>query len=469
MVELFEKCRPSVVTFTATWRQTRATSRPADGRPGRTTRVVTVERGSGFIVHRDGYFLTCSHGLKHGGRFEAHFSGGATHRAREIARDDALDLALLKIDAPGPFVPLPLGRSDDLMVGERAVVLGNPDAFGLSLGVGYVTGLGRSTKTDFSLLTDMIQTDAGINPGISGGPLVNVLGEVIGVATSQRRDADGLGFATPIDKVRSALGAMIDAQGRYGFVLGLTVAGDTPAKVTGVVAGSPAAAAGLRVGDVIVRVEKTPIRDGLDFHLALIGRKGGRKLPLTVRRDGRTVERTPTPGTVAPLEAEKVAGLAAGLSYEAYAGHWHVLPDFAPLKPVETGTMPTVALGRWAGKDSFALRFTGYVEAPSDGIYAFYSASDDGSRVYVGGRLVVDSDGLHGPVEKRGFVPLKAGLHALRVEYFEASGDEALAVAWEGPGLRKQPIAAKALRHKPPATKPAPATEPATRPAAGTE
>jgi serine protease Do len=180
------------------------------------------------------------------------------------------------------------------MVGEQAVVIGNPFGFGLTLGAGIITGLGRSTKTDFTLLADAIQTNAGINPGVSGGPLLNRFGEVIGVATSRKDEADGIGFAIPIDRVRSAFAQMLAPEKCLGFRLGMTVAGRQRAEVTAVAAGSPAAEAGVKVGDVVRRVGSFDVGGGIDFHLALVGRRDGQKLALRLLRDGKDVAATVT-------------------------------------------------------------------------------------------------------------------------------------------------------------------------------
>jgi len=454
--ELFEACRESVVTFTATRVERRPKAKGGS--------VTHTERGSGFVIHADGYVLTVSHALAKGGRPEIRLHDGKKHRARVIARHDGLDIALLKIDAGRPLKPLKLGHSRDLMVGERAFVLGNPFGFGLSLGAGLVTGLNRSTKTDFTHLTGMIQTDAGINPGMSGGPVVNLFGEAIGVAVSRKDGADGIGLATAIDRVRAALPDMIDAEGRSGFVLGMKVDANDTAVVREVLSGSPAAAAGVRAGDVVVGIGDVRIAGGVDFHLSLVGRKGGTKLPLKLRRGGEVVAATVTLGEVRPLAPAKVADLAAGLAYKAYRGRWRRLPDFRRLKPAASGTMPAFGLGEHKGRDNFAVELTGYIQVPADGVYAFYLLSDDGSRLYIGERLVVDHDGLHGPVEKRGFVSLKAGRHRIRVACFNAGGDEALKVSYEGPGIRKREVPARALFHKKPS---APSTKPSSRPTRG--
>lgn len=462
LVELFEACKGSVVTFTITRTERVGPSSAPSGQASPNGRTVThTERGSGFVIHADGYILTCAHALRARGKRRVRFVDGRTLPAEVVAHDDAIDLALLKVDAPGPLKCLKLGSSKDVMVGERAIVLGDPFGFGLTLGAGVVTGTQRSSKTDFALLSDLIQTDAGVNPGTSGGPLLNILGEVIGVATSQRRDADGIGFATSIDSVRAAFGEMLAAEQRYGFVLGLKVAPGGPVEVTDVAADSPAARAGVKRGDVIAAVDGKPVAGGIDFHLALVGREGGGKLKLKLLRGGEPAAVTVALGRRGLREAEKVTNQAGGLTYRLYRGGWGKVPDFAALAPAGSGTAPTVSLGEHKDTDSFGMEFTGYVSVPSEGLWAFYTRSDDGSRLHIGERLVVDNDGLHGSQEKRGLIRLKAGLHAIRVTFFEALGDDELVVSYEGPGVAKQPIPAKALSHASRGPRPSPASRPA--------
>ncbi|NQT51581.1 PDZ domain-containing protein, partial [bacterium] len=242
---------------------------------------------------------------------------------------------------------------------------------------------------------------------------------------------------------------MVAPEGRHGFALGMTVSPDGPARVTAVVKGSPADAAGIRVDDVVTAVGLEPVSEGLHFTLALVGRKGGDALPLQLQRDGRPAHATVTLAPVVPLAPVDAPGALPGLHYHVYRGRWERLPDFARLKPDSHGTLPAFGLGPAKGQENIGLRIEGYVAVPADGNYAFYLSSDDGSRLSIGDRLVVDHDGLHAADEKRGFVALKAGKHPIRVDFFECSGDEALAVAYEGPGIDKQPIPPTALFRSP--------------------
>lgn len=146
-----------------------------------------------------------------------------------------------------------------------------------------------------------------------------------------------------------------------------------------------------------------------------------------------------------PLEPVDVTDVEPGLTCEYYEGSWRCLPDFDRLTPTATSTSATFDLGLRKRDDHFAFRFTGFLEAPADGVYTFYLVSDDGSRLWIGTDLLVDHHGLHSASEKRGQVILKAGKHPITVAFFEAGGAQRLEVNYEGPGIAKQPIPASVL------------------------
>ena len=441
-VRVFRQCRESVLALTIRRKTT-------ERKGGKKVTTTYTHQGSAVIIHPAGYALTNAHMVRFEGPITAETWSGKRYRATVVASDRTEDLAILKLEGPGPFVPVRLGRSGDLMVGEPAYTLGSPFGIRFTLAQGIVSGLRRSSTTEFTTLRHLVQTDAAINPGSSGGPLLNALGECVGICVSAKRDAENIGFAIAIDHVRKVLPRIIAAEQRFGFVLGLNVPGGGPARVARVAKGSPAEAAGIRPGDLITAVGEMTVRSALDFHLALVGRKGGEKLPIAFERKGRRRTATVTLAPVPLRPPEEAGTLEPGLVLRAFKGRWKRLPDFSRLKPAAATVAPTIGLGKWAGKDAFALEFTGYVKVPRDGVYGFYTRSDDGSRLWVGDQLVVDNDGAHPVQEARGFVPLKAGLHRLRVAFFEIGGEESLEVSWEGPGLRKTAIPPNALWHEP--------------------
>jgi hypothetical protein len=143
--------------------------------------------------------------------------------------------------------------------------------------------------------------------------------------------------------------------------------------------------------------------------------------------------------------ADNPAGTVAGLDYRYYEGTWSVLPNFDGLTAAKQGNVTNFDLTPRNRNDNFAFRFTGYVNVPSDGTYTFFTASDDGSKLYIGTTEVVNNDGLHGLQERSGTIGLKAGKHALTVAFFEGGGGESLSVSYSGPGVSKQAIPASAL------------------------
>jgi mono/diheme cytochrome c family protein len=148
-----------------------------------------------------------------------------------------------------------------------------------------------------------------------------------------------------------------------------------------------------------------------------------------------------------PREADNPAETAPGIAYEYFEGSWGKIPDFDALKPVATGVAFAFDTKLCKKEDNIGLRFRGYLDVPQDGLYTFYTISDDGSRLFLGRTLVVNNDGTHPPQEASGALYLKKGKHALTVEWFEGGGGEELKVQWEGPGLPKRPIPPGLLAH----------------------
>ncbi|MFO8015247.1 MAG: trypsin-like peptidase domain-containing protein [Phycisphaerae bacterium] len=433
VVEVFQACKESVVNIGCTRQD------PSD------PDVKHTEYASGVVVHPAGFVLTNAHLLRHEGDLAVGFDGGREYTARVVAFDEQLDLAVLRVDAQRRLKPITLGRSQGLMVGERVVTMGNPFGMGMTVAEGIVSAIGRSTKSEYTFYAEMIQTDATTNPGSSGGPLLNVSGEMVGLNTTKKLQADNIAFAIPADRIRESLPEVLAVEERRGFTVGLEVATLGPAEVTKVRQGSPAEAAGVRPGDVVTRLAGEDVPSGLSYHLALLDAEGGQPLLLRVLRGGRFLALTLTPKAEPLRPPELAADVEPGLERLAFEGTWERLPDFDTLEPAATDRVETFDLGPYAGKDGFALLFRGYVGVPADGVYAFYTESDDGSRLCIGDREVVSNDGTHPARRRRGFIPLRKGKHPIAVAYVETGGDEVLEVSWHGPGEARRPIPASAL------------------------
>ncbi|MCZ7584559.1 MAG: trypsin-like peptidase domain-containing protein [Deltaproteobacteria bacterium] len=159
--------------------------------------------GSGVVVDPEGYILTNEHVVLGSGRLRATLSDGRSFEARVVGTEPAKDLAVLKIDGDAPFPAARLGRSKDLMIGETVIAIGSPFGLSNTETTGVVSAMERTIRTESGrVYVDFIQTDASINPGNSGGPLLNINGEVIAVNTAVYGQAQGIGFAVPIDSAK---------------------------------------------------------------------------------------------------------------------------------------------------------------------------------------------------------------------------------------------------------------------------
>jgi S1-C subfamily serine protease len=262
-------------------------------------RFARAGSGSGFIFTPDGFILTNSHVVHGAARLEVALTDGRSYDAQLIGDDPDTDLAVVRIHA-SDLVPVTLGESASLRVGQVAIAVGNPYGFQCTVTAGIVSALGRSFRSQSGRLIDnVIQTDAALNPGNSGGPLVNSRGEVIGVNTAVILPAQGICFATPVDTAQFVAGYLmrdgkfhrayigvagqnIDLHRRLVRFHQLTTG--TGVLVISVEKGSPAAAARLEEGDVIVALDGRPIATIDDLHRMLTPDKIGTTSSLTILR-----------------------------------------------------------------------------------------------------------------------------------------------------------------------------------------
>lgn len=255
--------------------------------------------GSGFLFTPDGLILTNSHVVHRAAHVEVALTDGRRMQADLVGEDPDTDLAVLRIDAPG-LAAARLGDSRSLRVGQVVIAIGNPYGFQYSVTAGVVSALGRSLRARSGrLIDDVIQTDAALNPGNSGGPLVTAQGLVVGVNTAVILPAQGLCFAIPINTAKLVAGRLIkDGKVRRGY-LGVGAQNvpiprrlvrhhclptETGVLVISVEGGSPAERAGLVEGDVIVRYGQNPVAGIDDLHRLLIDEEVGVHSPLAVLR-----------------------------------------------------------------------------------------------------------------------------------------------------------------------------------------
>jgi serine protease Do len=294
VVQVFEESRDAVVNINTTRVQRVRTSRRGFGFDDifdfgfpsvREQRVRSV--GSGAIIHERGYIVTNAHVVAQTEDVSVTFADSHTVAAEIVAVDPEYDLAVLRVRSDRPLPHVSLGRSDDIMIGETVVAIGNPFGLQHTVTSGIVSAVDRDLhfRGDVSY-RGLIQTDAAINFGNSGGPLLNVNAELIGINTAIHGDAQNVGFAIPVDRLWALLPSMLDIERRQRVHFGLEVRGPD-AEVVAVHADSPAAEAGLRPGDRLTRFQDEPLRDGIDYYVHLLDQKPGRPVQLAYRRNGR--------------------------------------------------------------------------------------------------------------------------------------------------------------------------------------
>jgi S1-C subfamily serine protease len=300
-----EKISPSVVKIEV--------AQPARGRNGESR-----ERqggGSGFVFTPDGLILTNSHVVHDATRIHASFSDGRHFPAHLVGEDPATDLAIVRIDVPSHdlqgVTAAPFGDSQRLRVGQLAIAIGNPYGFQYTVTAGVVSALGRSLRSySGRLIDDVIQTDASLNPGNSGGPLVTSEGQVVGVNTATIMGAQGLCFAIGINTAKFVASRLLrDGRIRRSYIgveaqtvplhRRLIRFYDLPQEsgvvVLGVNEGGPARRAGLREGDVIVALDAKPVAGVDDLHRLLTDANVGVSSALTVLRYTERLELKVTP------------------------------------------------------------------------------------------------------------------------------------------------------------------------------
>jgi serine protease Do len=267
----------------------------------RTRRGRAEGAGSGVAISSDGYMLTSAHVVAGGHRVTASFSDGRELRAEVIGADALSDLAVVRAEA-SDLSPAQLGDADELRVGQLVVAIGSPMGLAGTVTAGVVSALGRSLPTRSGsagrLVENVIQTDAALNPGNSGGALADGLSRVVGVNTAVA--GIGLGLAVPInDATRKIISALMK-EGRVRRAYIGIVGGSRPLppkvstrlgrdkgiEVVEVVSGSPAARAGLRAEDLIVEVDGEPVGDVGDLQRLMVAERIGQGVEMTVVRDG---------------------------------------------------------------------------------------------------------------------------------------------------------------------------------------
>ena len=284
--------------------------------------------GSGVIIDgKRGFILTNAHVVVKGAKITAVLKDGRQFDAEVVGIDPESDLAVLKVPVKAPLPSIAMGNSDGLMIGETVIAIGNPFGFSNTVTVGVVSATHRSFKTRDQVYHDFIQTDASINPGNSGGPLLNIDGQLIGINTAIYKNAEGIGFAIPINRARKIISDLIS----YGEVIpgwiGLSVQnvddrlaaylnlpkGTTGIAVRSVDPSSPAQAAGIEEGDILLSIDGQKMLSVDDYKTAMRGYQKGQHAQVAINRNGKdmtlSVKIEVFPESLAPSLVYRLLGI----------------------------------------------------------------------------------------------------------------------------------------------------------------
>ncbi|MBS0263798.1 MAG: trypsin-like peptidase domain-containing protein [Planctomycetes bacterium] len=426
---------------------------PADS-PRRTRNVEIIERlgagvvavfsrakdnsigsGSGSVLHPDGYILTNDHVVQDRPGIIL-YQDLPPIEFRTVGRLPERDLAILKVDAPRPFVTIPLGRSHDLLAGEPILVGGNPGGRGIVFSAGIVSSpkviLGAPSALVMANFPDdsrdrFLQFDAASNPGNSGGPVINAEGQQVGVVVAKSPQEQAINFAIPVDRVLQNLGELMLPEMRGNFWVGIELQLDATT-IRRVAEGSPAALAGLQVGDELLSVGGRSVAGPFEYLASLVGRDAGDKVGIRFRRDEKTHQAQMKLVPYPEKPSRDVASEQPGLRYQLYRGRFVKCADLRRHEPVETGVATGFRLADVPNlpSDEFGVVLEGYLEIPASGVWTLAIGSDDGSRLYLDDELVADNDGPHPLQFASGHVRCQKGWHKLRIEYFELTGEAGL-------------------------------------------
>ena len=275
------------------------------GRSGGQEKRESGSLGSGFVVSKDGYVVTNNHVIDGADEIYVKFSNGREYRTKLVGTSPEVDIAVLKIDSNETFKPLEFANSDQVQIGQWSIAFGNPLGLNDSMTVGIVSAAGRSSL-GIEEIENFIQTDAAINQGNSGGPLIDITGKVIGVNTaiySQSGGSVGIGFAIPANLVTTVKDSII-ATGKFekpyiGIYLGnldadkvkaLNLKSSNGVFIAGTVPNGPAAAAGITKNDIITAVDGKEVNSAGVFVGEIAAKKVGQSVKLTISRNGKTSE-----------------------------------------------------------------------------------------------------------------------------------------------------------------------------------
>jgi Do/DeqQ family serine protease len=345
VVEAVQRVAPAVVNISSEY-QVRTQRSPFSGfgmdpffdsffkdffDPGFERYAKRTSLGSGVIIDGTrGFILTNSHVITKAESISVMLQDERTFAAQIVGADPDSDLAVLKIETQEKLPAVDMGRSDDLMIGETVIAIGNPFGFSHSVTTGVISALNRSVRTDDAVFHEFIQTDASINPGNSGGPLLNINGDLVGINTAIYAKAQGIGFAIPINKAKRIVSDLI----QYGEVVlswtglllqdldenlarYLNVPGNKGVIVNAVESSSPAMKADIQKEDILLSIEDEPVHSVEAYHQILRKFPVGSRLTLHLLRRNKNISRQLKTALFPEEKALDLTNQLFGISVEA--------------------------------------------------------------------------------------------------------------------------------------------------------
>ena len=416
--------------------------------------------GTGSVLHESGFILTSNHVVED--RLgKVLFADGTVRPYSLFGRLPEKDLAVITITPQQPCTRIPLGRSDDLMAGEPVLVVGNPG----SRGVVYSSGIVSAPNILFSgpdalvmsafkhdTRDRFIQFDATSNPGNSGGPLINAEGRQIGVVSKKQFKEENINYAIPVDRVRRFLPDLLAPEERFHFWLGLQVPMlQDKATVAQVEPHSPASNAGLQPGDTILSANHHPVRDPIDWIILLSLGHGQASWDLDIQRQGHELQVHLPSAPYPEANPEPLPGKQPGLHYAYFPlDEIRQLPDFTKLTPSKTGIVTSLTPAPIAGSrlENYAVVYDGYLNIEKEGFQRLVTSADDGCRLILDGRTIVEDPGPHPAQETSGPICVKPGLHRLHIEYYNGAGAGELKLYIRPSGAPQQEVTDSAFWHE---------------------
>jgi S1-C subfamily serine protease len=406
--------------------------------------------GSGSVIDPRGYVLTAKHVTMT--NHVVLLGGRPPLNAELVGTMPEFDVAILKLGGPAfsrpgapdyPRARLPLdfvrlGVHDEVRAGESILNIGSPGGRGIVVTQGIVSAVAFTAVNPLAIslqsstaFDELLQFDAASNPGNSGGAVVNLLGQQIGLTVSGIRNEQGIHFALPMKTVRHSIASILNSEMRHRYTSGITIDPQLATViVTKIDEGSPASIAGIEVGDRILSVGGHELRDPIDWEFTRYEWRPGNNIALEIERDDQTLkvsiklaERVGHKG----IEVESpVAGLTCRFApYDPQLAN--PLDDaFEPSgAPITINTVQAKP-SNVTQEDHYELVIEGLLKIDQDGIYRMGLRSDDGSRLFIHDQLVVDNGGNHSPILRTNWVDLQAGLHPIRIEFYEDEGQQLL-------------------------------------------